>query len=83
MAEYKISADAAGQRLDKYVHRILPDVPMSAVYKLIRTKKIRVNGARAEESQLLRAGDLITVREQALQTPATRAATPATHRARH
>lgn len=80
MAEYKVSVDAAGQRLDKYVRRVLPDVPMSAVYKLIRTKKIRVNGLRAEESQLLRAGDLITVREQALQAPAARPATAAAPR---
>jgi 23S rRNA pseudouridine955/2504/2580 synthase len=84
MAEYRISADAAGQRLDKYVRRVLPDVPMSAVYKLIRTKKIRVNGIRAEESQLLQAGDLITVRDQALQAPAARPAeAPAPRRARH
>ncbi len=80
MAEYKISADAAGQRLDKYVRRVLPDVPMSAVYKLIRTKKIRVNGARAEESQLLRAGDVLTVRDQALQPSSARLAIPAAPR---
>lgn len=65
--EYRISDDAAGQRLDKYVRRVLPDLAQSALYKLIRTKKIRVNGARAEENQLLQAGDVITVREQALQ----------------
>ncbi len=68
MAEYRVSADAAGQRLDKYVKRLLGDVPVSALYKLIRTKKIRVNGAKADESQLLQEGDLIAVRDQALQS---------------
>ena len=67
MAEYRISADAAGQRLDKYVRRVLPDLPMSAVYRLIRTKKIRVNGVRCEEAQLLNPGDVITIRDQAVQ----------------
>ena len=43
----------------------------------IRTKKIRVNGARAEEAQLLKAGDVVTVRDQALKaSPAPGAAPP-------
>lgn len=66
MLEYKVSADAAGQRLDKFIRRLLPELPLSAIYKLIRTKKVRVNGAKAEEAQLLQAGDLVTIREQAL-----------------
>src|SRR4051812_8875469 len=49
MPEYRISADAAGQRLDKFLRRALPDLPGSALYKLIRTKKIRVNGVKAQE----------------------------------
>lgn len=68
MAEYRISADASGQRLDKYVRRILSDLPLSAIYKLIRTKKIRVNGVRADEAQLLQAGDVVMIRDQAVQT---------------
>ena len=72
MSEYRISDDAAGQRLDKYVRRVLPGLPLSAIYKLIRTKKVRVNGARAEESQLLAAGDVVSIRDQAVkERPAT------------
>lgn len=67
--EFRISDDAAGGRLDKFVRRVLPDLPASAIYKLIRTKKIRVNGVRAEENQTLAAGDVVTIREQALQHP--------------
>jgi len=66
MAEWKISEDGAGQRLDKFVRKVLPEVPLSAIFKLIRTKKVRVNGVRAEEKQLLVAGDVVTVRDQAL-----------------
>ncbi|MFM2153521.1 MAG: hypothetical protein RL199_1956 [Pseudomonadota bacterium] len=67
MSEYRISADAAGQRLDKYVRRLLPALPLSAIYKLIRTKKVRVNGVRAEEAQLLAAGDVVVIRDQAVR----------------
>jgi 23S rRNA pseudouridine955/2504/2580 synthase len=66
--EYRISTDGAGQRLDKFVRKLLPELSLSAVYKLIRTKKVRVNGARAEENQLLAAGDLVTIREQAVRS---------------
>lgn len=58
----KVSADAAGQRLDKYVRRALKDVPLSHVYKMFRTRKIRVNGARGKPEQVLAEGDLIVVR---------------------
>ncbi len=68
MPEYKISPDAAGQRLDKFARRVLPDLPLSAIYKLIRTKKIRVNGVRCEEAQVLSAGDLVSIRDQAVMS---------------
>jgi len=59
--DFKVSADAAGQRLDKFLRRRLESLPLSHLYKLVRTKKVRVNGARAEVAQLLQPGDEITV----------------------
>jgi 23S rRNA pseudouridine955/2504/2580 synthase len=59
--EYTISPDAAGQRLDKFLRKRLADVPLSHVYKLVRTKKVRVNGARADVAQLLKPGDVVVV----------------------
>src|SRR5512144_2865042 len=58
----KVSADAAGQRLDKYLRRALKDVPLSHIYKLLRTRKVRVNGARGRGEQLLAEGDAVAVR---------------------
>ena len=46
--DFKVSADAAGQRLDKFLRKRMEDMPLSHLYKLVRTKKVRVNGARAE-----------------------------------
>ena len=62
MLALKVSADAAGQRLDKFLRRALKDVPLSHVYKLLRTRKVRVNGARGRAEQLLAEGDAVTVR---------------------
>jgi 23S rRNA pseudouridine955/2504/2580 synthase len=59
--EYRVTGDAAGQRLDKFLRKRLADVPLSALYKLVRTKKVRVNGNRAAIAQLLNEGDVVIV----------------------
>ena len=58
----KVTPDAAGQRLDKYLRRALKDVPLSHVYKLLRTRKVRVNGSRGRAEQVLAEGDAVIVR---------------------
>lgn len=71
MLEYKVTPDAARQRLDKFLRRRLEAVPLSHLYKMVRTKKVRVNGARADIGQLLNEGDVVSVRgpEAALLGP--------------
>lgn len=74
--DFKVSADAAGQRLDKFLRRRLDEMPLSHLYKLVRTKKVRVNGARAEIAQILGEGDEVVVHVlQAAQPPPPRPAT--------
>jgi 23S rRNA pseudouridine955/2504/2580 synthase len=63
--ELEVSPDAAGQRLDKYVRKALKDVPLSHVYKLLRTRQVRVNGSRGKAEQLLAAGDKVVIRGDA------------------
>ncbi len=68
--DFKVTPDAAGQRLDKFLRRRMENMPLSHLYKLVRTKKVRVNGTRAEIGQLLSSGDQITVHVlQATQPP--------------
>ena len=76
--EYKVTEDAAGQRLDKFLRKRMENMPLSHLYKLVRTKKVRVNGARADISQLLAPGDEITV--HVLQASAPPPPKPATAR---
>jgi 23S rRNA pseudouridine955/2504/2580 synthase len=59
---FTVSPDAAGQRLDKLVRKALRDVPLSHVYKMFRTRKVRVNGARGRPEQLVAAGDAVAIR---------------------
>ena len=67
MLEYRISDDFAGVRLDKYLKRTLPNVPTSHLFKMIRVKKVRVNGKRCQPDQDLASGDVITIRGAAEQ----------------
>jgi 23S rRNA pseudouridine955/2504/2580 synthase len=62
MIEKKVSEDAAGQRLDKYVRKLLPNVPKSHVYKMFRTRKVRLNSRRGQVDDLLEEGDEVTIR---------------------
>ena len=58
MRELIIKKNDAGQRLDKFITKTL-DLPMSLLYKSIRTKKIKVNRARAEVGTILKEGDTV------------------------
>ncbi|MCL2415432.1 MAG: RluA family pseudouridine synthase [Defluviitaleaceae bacterium] len=58
----KITIDntAAGQRLDKFLVKYLAAAPKATIYKLLRKKSIKVNGAKATESYILNPQDTIT-----------------------
>ncbi len=62
MLEYRITEDHAGVRLDKFLKKRLENVPTSHLFKMIRVKKVRVNGKRAQPEQPLVLGDVITIR---------------------
>jgi 23S rRNA pseudouridine955/2504/2580 synthase len=57
----EVGADAAGQRLDKFLAEQLPAVPRSRVFRLIRKGEVRVNGKRASPEQRLEATDRVRV----------------------
>lgn len=59
MKSFTISANDAGQRLDKFITKAVPNLPQSLLYKYIRLKRIKVNSKRAEISTRLCAGDVV------------------------
>lgn len=55
----EIGTNEAGQRLDKFVRKWLKDVPLTAIYKGIRTGQIKVNGKKSKERYFLLEGDIV------------------------
>ena len=59
MKSFEITKNDANQRLDKFITKVCPTMPQGLMYKYIRTKRIKINGKRAEISTRLNVGDLI------------------------
>ncbi len=59
MRTLTITENDAGQRLDKFLQKALPLLPVPLMYKCIRLKKIKVNRKRAEQKYHLQAGDTV------------------------
>lgn len=59
MRRIDINGNDGGQRLDKFVQKTVWGLPPSLMYKFIRTKRIKVNGKRAELSYRLCEGDFV------------------------
>lgn len=55
----QVTAQEAGQRLDKYLGKYMKQAPKSFLYKMMRKKNIILNGRKAEGMEKLLAGDEI------------------------
>ncbi len=60
MKEFTITKNDATLRLDKFITKNCPTLPSSLMIKYIRTKRIKVNGKRAEISTRLKEGDVVS-----------------------
>ena len=56
-----VDEDAAGQRIDNFLLRILKGVPKSHVYRILRSGEVRVNKGRVGPDVRLAPGDVIRV----------------------
>ena len=57
MKEFKINANEAGQRFDKYLKKLLKEANTSFIYKMLRKKNIVLNGKKADGTEKLNVGD--------------------------
>ncbi len=48
MKSFTVNENDAGQRLDKFIHKSVPNLPQSRLYKYIKKKKKKVKRKRAE-----------------------------------
>ncbi len=75
--EFSVPEGDAGQRLDRYLRRVLPEVPLSRIFSLLRKGAVRLNGRKAKGEARLEADDKILVEvgsEELRQAPPERAA---------
>lgn len=59
MKQFKIGENDAGQRLDKFLAKLMKNAPMGMIYKWIRKKRVKVNGKKQEISYMLKTGDAL------------------------
>ncbi|MFO1028318.1 MAG: RluA family pseudouridine synthase [Acetobacteraceae bacterium] len=64
-----VTEDEADIRLDRWVRRHFPGVPQSAIQKLCRTGKIRIDGQRADTATRLAPGQAVLVPPLSDSTP--------------
>ncbi|MBD7909954.1 MULTISPECIES: RluA family pseudouridine synthase [Clostridium] len=58
----EIGSNEAGQRLDKFLRKLLKDVPLSAIFKALRKGDVRVNGKKEKEKYSLQENDVVEIR---------------------
>ena len=61
MKEIKITTKEENQRLDKFLFKYFNKAPKSFVYKMLRKKRIKLNGGKAEGSEIIATGDVINM----------------------
>ncbi|MDE6846625.1 MAG: RluA family pseudouridine synthase [Lachnospiraceae bacterium] len=61
MYQIQITDKEAGQRFDKYLHRILPNAGNSFLYKMLRKKNITLNDRKADGSEKISVGDSVKI----------------------
>lgn len=61
MYQKQITEKEAGQRFDKYLHKLLPEAGTSFLYKMLRKKNITLNGKKADGSEKIAVGDSVSI----------------------
>jgi 23S rRNA pseudouridine955/2504/2580 synthase len=57
----EVSPDRGGQRIDNFLSTQLKGVPKPALYRMIRTGQVRINGKRCKPEHKLAAGDEVRI----------------------
>ncbi len=59
MRELTIRKNDAGQRLDRFLSKAMPLLPLALLQKYIRIKRVKCNNARCQRDQRLKEGDVL------------------------
>jgi 23S rRNA pseudouridine955/2504/2580 synthase len=77
-----VSSEQAGQRLDKVLAALLPLVPRTRIFRLIRKGEVRVNGKRIGADYRVAIDDVVRVPPVRIEPPPVADDAPATIRTR-
>ncbi len=62
MKEITVNKNDAGQRLDKFITKYMPRLPLGMLYKGLRKNRVRVNGRHVKDgAYVLRESDVLTL----------------------
>ncbi|MDY6065865.1 MAG: RluA family pseudouridine synthase [Finegoldia sp.] len=61
MKHIEIDERNSGQRLDRFISKLMPKMGKNMVQKFIRTKKIKVNKKRSEADYILKDTDIVNI----------------------
>ncbi len=59
--EYIIDENYDGVRLDRFLRKMLPNTPLTEIFKSLRVGNIKLNGKKAKENARVVKGDLIKI----------------------
>ena len=59
MKKFVAGSNDAGQRLDKYLSKLLKNVSMGMIYKWIRKKRVKINGKKQDIAYQIKKGDVL------------------------
>jgi len=74
--DFTAADDDHGRRLDRVLKRLLPDLPLSAIYRGLRRGEIKRNNNKASQSDLINSGDCIQIADVLLPANSTRDQVP-------
>jgi len=61
MHEIELTTAEDGQRLDRYLRKLLPDTSLGAIFKMLRVGHIRIDGKKVKQDLRLVAGMRVTL----------------------
>ncbi len=59
MQTVTVETNQAGQRLDKLLHKCLPNATTGFLYKMLRKKNITLNDKKADGKEIVKLGDIV------------------------
>ena len=61
MRYINITDNEAGQRLDRFLRKLLKETSLTEIYKCIRKGAVKVNNKKAKENYMLQIGDVVSL----------------------